>query len=339
VRLFKTAFGTQNQAADKYAELQKRIEASIESQNRLLERQLDILNRLEGAEWFSVANATVESLDESLEKVMSDLRALTVRIRDFTITYATGTNLDTLKYTIEQFKDIYAKGSYSEVAPVNRKGLMYWFDEKALKDLIDQYDALIEAKTDLENAFREKATGVTFDSIVDDIVDMFAQGKMAAADFADNFEELMKKAVSNSFEELFLRKQMQSFYEEFAGLAEDGLTGDEADALRAMYDQLIAGAREYWDQITAAFPDLFSPITSTSDPNSLVGAIRRELTEETGGILAGLFRTIQLDTREMLFVQQTMVDHLSGIEENTRYNRHLEQISNDISQLKSAMTS
>ncbi len=81
-----------------------------------------------------------------------------------------------------------------------------------------------------------------------------------------------------------------------------------------------------------AFPDLFGPGTIT-DPNSLSGGIRRELTEEIGGVLAGLFRTIQVDTREMLYAQQAAVDHLSDISDNTRFNRHLADIKTGIDAL------
>ena len=91
-------------------------------------------------------------------------------------------------------------------------------------------------------------------------------------------------------------------------------------------------AEAFGNSINEVFPDLFGP-GSAVDPNSMSGAIRRDMTEETAGILAGTFNAIRGDTREQLMVMYDSVEILNNIEENTRFNRHLADIKTGIDAL------
>jgi hypothetical protein len=74
------------------------------------------------------------------------------------------------------------------------------------------------------------------------------------------------------------------------------------------------------------------------DPNSLSGAIRRELSEETGTLLAGLMNGIFLTIKQMAGYQNDMVNSLESIDKNTKNNFRLNQMADDISAIKNQLT-
>src|SRR5690606_13452167 len=93
------------------------------------------------------------------------------------------------------------------------------------QSLIDMQNKVTEA----QNAIKSTLTGTTFESLADGLIDIFTKGTNAAEDFAANFEELMKKAILNSFKTSVLVNELQKFYDQFASYADSGnvLTEEE----------------------------------------------------------------------------------------------------------------
>jgi hypothetical protein len=172
----------------------------------------------------------------------------------------------------------------------------------------------------------EYFTGISFDSLTDQIVQMFADGKTAAADFADTFEDLMKGAILSSFKTNFIHDQLQGWYNQFEELSssDDTLTAAEVNQLQGSLDDIITNAKAGWEQLQkAAGLDFSTPTDNTA--SGLQGAIKG-ITEETAGIIAGQFNAMRITQAEALQVTRQQLISLSKIEANTSYNKYLERL-------------
>lgn len=160
-------------------------------------------------------------------------------------------------------------------------------------------------------------TGTTAESITDSIAQGFADGKYAVADFADDFEALMKNAIIQSLKAKALEGPLQKFYEQFALAAESegALTESEIANLNEYFNSIIENARQGFEDLQKITSVNFGSDSS----NSLKGAIQSQLTEQTGSILVGHFAGLRLDARTMLSIATRQVNHLAQIEANTAY--------------------
>ncbi|MEO6134759.1 MAG: hypothetical protein ABIP35_06370, partial [Ginsengibacter sp.] len=72
-----------------------------------------------------------------------------------------------------------------------------WYQE--LKKVHDEIEGINESEADSIRQAAQRATATTADSIADSIAQGFADGKRSVADFADNFEDIMRQSILNSF--------------------------------------------------------------------------------------------------------------------------------------------
>ena len=128
-------------------------------------------------------------------------------------------------------------------------GTEKWFE--ALKKVHDELDAIGQSQADQEEAIKERVTGTTSNSILDSIIQGFENGKRATADFADNFESVMKQAVLNSFKYQSLEVPLKKFYQQFANAAQSDnvLTAAEISSLKDSYNATITAAGKQFDEL------------------------------------------------------------------------------------------
>lgn len=205
---------------------------------------------------------------------------------------------------------------------VGDKGKGSGTDTEAVKDFEDAIDELEHRLVQLQLEIYETLTGATATSITDSIIKGFADGKSSIEDFAGTFEDLMKKAIIETFKLKYLEQATQDFFELFGTLAEsDGaLTAEEIAILRANFADLIATS----EAELAALNDILSSagidgglFSTSAEADGLAGQIRREITEETGTILAGLMRRVADDVSLGLAVSREAVENLVLIQTNT----------------------
>jgi len=146
----------------------------------------------------------------------------------------------------------------------------------------DIEQTLADAKAQMDETF----TGTTSDSILDSIVQGFADGKKATEDFAGDFEDLMRNAILNSLKYQALEKPLQEFYANFAQLTESDnqLTAEEINALREQYNAIVTDAAKQFEDLQNLTNINFND--PTGDGNSLSGAIKG-MTAEQADLLAG----------------------------------------------------
>ncbi len=186
--------------------------------------------------------------------------------------------------------------------------------DKEIADLKLLFDSITEGVTDqFENL--EKITGLSFgkiakdigvslESIQDGLADLFADPTAKAEDFGKKFEDIMKQSILNSFKKNALTKELEAFYNQFTELADSGnqLTKDEIAQLRFQYDKIIKDGQDKFKQMEAITGVEFK--SNETAASGLGGAIRAQLTEETGSELTGLFRSYYEVVKSLLALQE-----------------------------------
>tara|TARA_R110002050_G_C8959767_1_gene514186 strand:+ start:1796 stop:5437 length:3642 start_codon:yes stop_codon:yes gene_type:complete len=189
--------------------------------------------------------------------------------------------------------------------------------DQAVIDAVDSYVELTDQLIEAEKNKQELLTATAASNIADSIIDGFSQGYDSAADFASNFENLMKDAVLNALKIQVLEEPLKDWYDAFAQAVEsDGkLTSGEVSDLETWYNSIIESGLENFDRLSKLTGLDFG--SDAASQAGLSGAIRREMTEETAGELAGIWRRTTDDTRQIRDYTKTGINHLVAIEANT----------------------
>ncbi len=196
-----------------------------------------------------------------------------------------------------------------------------WFEQ--LQTVKQEMDGIGVSASDVLNQLNQDATGTTAMDIANAIVDGFKQGKRTAADFADNFQQLMQNAALSVFENDYLTSKINDFYAQFAAAsaAPGGLTPDKIAELKQKYSDIITNAGQQVTQLEKVVGPINSG--STGSPNSLTGAIKG-MTEDQANLLAGQFgglRITQLETNQILSTNMAL--QLAEMRNSTLLQRQL----------------
>ena len=133
----------------------------------------------------------------------------------------------------------YADDGYADAAQFMDEYIQYW---KQLEDL--------------QNAYYEKMTSVSFDSIESDFKNALLDMDSDAEDFADNFEKYLQQAIINSLISEKYRPLLEKWYHAFSAFMDDGtLSEAERNALLQgghFYNKATGSWEEYtgWDSMT-----------------------------------------------------------------------------------------
>lgn len=176
--------------------------------------------------------------------------------------------------------------------------------KQILENIIEWQKALDEARAQIKEVITELSGGLGND-LRTLLVDAFVAGENAAVKMGDTVEKVLENILSNLifnnvFGEVFddLEAQMAASFD----IGGDGSWVDdfsrfftEASALTDDFNEALAAAQQ--EAANFGF-EVFKP--EDKDKPGLAGQIRRELTEETGGELLGLFRGQYDVTRRLL---------------------------------------
>lgn len=193
-----------------------------------------------------------------------------------------------------------------------------------------QLDQFIEWETkynQLQEESWNKITGTTRDAVAESIIEGFRSGSNTGAD-------IMKNAVIEAFKNNLIEGNLTEWYKGFAEAGNDGFTKEEIDYWQAKYQEMIAMQKQQWDNIekvTGINPNN----TNDSQQSGLTGSIQN-LTEETGGLIAGQAMAMRVDLKsiadstKLIQNQFEIMDQslgvLQNIEKNTRHNARLNDV-------------
>ncbi len=187
------------------------------------------------------------------------------------------------------------------------------------EDILQEYEDIV-------------AGGVTQNTIADSIARGFQEGKTSVDDFADYLNTILLDAVTAVFTKEILGKEITKLTENIGDYLNDNkLTAEEKSALKKEFQEIADSKKQLWKDLSGELN-----LGTIGTPAGLTGAIRREITEETGTELAGLFRRSADDTRVVKDYSIMGVNHLIGIEANTAAT--VDQLKLAVIELKSIVT-
>lgn len=186
-----------------------------------------------------------------------------------------------LGLTFEEIEKLYEQGKLEE-----RAGELF----EQLKKLRDEGEDINQMLGDIEAQAKEVFTGTTSNAIADSIIEGLRQGYNSFEDFAGDVESLLQGAILNAIQYQTLEEPIKNLYDQFSKYAESEgeLTAAEAEAIRNQYRTQVQKAIDQYEEWSKVLDE--DLLQGDQTQQGLQGAISRELTEETGSELAGLYR-------------------------------------------------
>lgn len=155
---------------------------------------------------------------------------------------------------------------------------------------MDSYIEYWKQLEELEDAYREKLTDTSFDTVRDEFKNSLLDMESDVEDFAEDFEKMMQQAVIESMMSDTYAKRLKEWYKNFANAMEGGeLTGTEQADLKAQWDQMVSDALAERDAIMQAMGWKSSSSEQQSASSRGFGT---EMTHEDAGELSGRFTAV-----------------------------------------------
>lgn len=158
-----------------------------------------------------------------------------------------------------------------------------------LNDYIDQAGKLDE----LSDKLKESLTQISFDSMKDSFVSDLMDMSKSAQDFADDFAEMMQKALLSYSMEDLINGDLKKLYDDWAKAIKDSdgqLTEADIEAFNKRYDDIVQEGlkrRDDWAKVTGYTGSSSSSQTATSGGWASMG-------QETADELNGRFTALQI---------------------------------------------
>lgn len=109
---------------------------------------------------------------------------------------------------------------------------------------MDKYIGYWKQLEELEEAYYEKLTSVSFDTVKNDFKSMLLDMESDSEDFAESFEKMMQEAIIESMISDTYAKRLKEWYKKFADSMEnDGsISKDEQNSLKQQWDEMVNAA-------------------------------------------------------------------------------------------------
>lgn len=156
-----------------------------------------------------------------------------------------------------------------------------------LNDYIDQAGKLEE----LSDKMKENLTQITFDSMKESFISDLMDMNKSAQDFADDFAEMMQKALLSYSMEDLINGDLKKLYDDWAALmkAKNGqLTDADIEDFNKRYEDIVSEGikrRDEWSKVTG--------FTGTSSQSATSGGWQ-SMGQETADELNGRFTALQI---------------------------------------------
>lgn len=231
-------------------------------------------------------------------------------------------------------------------------------------DVKEYLESIIESGEKIEEmneAWKESLTGVSFDSVYDSFLDMLYDMDADSKDFAQSFGDYFRKAMIKAMFDKNYKAKLEEWYDLWAEYMDDGIIDDdEQKELDKLKNSIISGAKAGADLINDQFKELYDEEREGSEKgvakasqdsvdelngrmtmtNVLLTEIKAELQSSSlinKGVASGIvdIKAITMTMNENVKIikdnMSVIVGHLSNIDTNTA---RLEGISKDIGLMK-----
>lgn len=177
-----------------------------------------------------------------------------------------------------------------------------------LNDYIDQAGKLDE----LSDKLKESLTQISFDSMKDSFVSDLMDMSKSAQDFADDFSEMMQKALLSYSMEDLINGDLKKLYDDWAKAIEDNdgkLTETDIEAFNKRYDDIVQEGlkrRDEWAKVTGYTGSSSSSQTATSGGWESMG-------QDTADELNGRFTALQIAGESIAQNMTTTISQMESI--------------------------
>lgn len=177
-----------------------------------------------------------------------------------------------------------------------------------LNDYIDQAGKLDE----LSDKLKESLTQISFDSMKDSFVSDLMDMSKSAQDFADDFAEMMQKALLSYSMEDLINGDLKKLYDDWAKAIKDNdgkLTETDIEAFNKRYDDIVQEGlkrRDEWAKVTGYTGSSSSSQTATSGGWASMG-------QDTADELNGRFTALQISGESIAQNMTTTISQMESI--------------------------
>lgn len=177
-----------------------------------------------------------------------------------------------------------------------------------LNDYIDQAGKLDE----LSDKLKESLTQISFDSMKDSFVSDLMDMSKSAQDFADDFAEMMQKALLSYSMEDLINGDLKKLYDDWAKAIKDNdgkLTETDIEAFNKRYDDIVQEGlkrRDDWAKVTGYTGSSSSSQTATSGGWASMG-------QDTADELNGRFTALQIAGETIAQSMTTTISQMESI--------------------------
>ena len=199
---------------------------------------------------------------------------------------------------------------------------------------MDDYITYWKELEEIENAYREKMTGLSFDSARSSFNSLVKDVKNGTKEMLSSVDEMFEDAILNWLMSERYSDRLQDWYEQFAEYMKDGLEKWEADELRTWYGSIFDDMNRERDAAYDAAG--IDPDDEGTTQSGKAGAFET-MTQDQGTKLEGLFTSGQRHWASMDELLGRIADRWGGLMdrlgelvENTSYCRKLDGIADDI---------
>lgn len=263
----------------RFEEYQRRQEGYWQSINYQTERYLKLLKEAAGNDYFATATQSLTTLEKAREKAYKDIvKSMPVGDVD-AVTFGLAQLFKSGKFAgkmteyafggpqaKEIFDFIQANGGYDLQNKLISEEAIWAMKSNAdiwsklpewLQQAIDKFVEFNDKSKELEENLNKDLFQTTSQSLEEAILEGLKGGKRGIADFGEDFEEIMRNALLQSFVIDQLRGKAQEFYKKYTLLAdsdENGkldLTAEEISDLRKDWNDIIRAATEEAKNIDA----------------------------------------------------------------------------------------
>ena len=273
------AFDSTKAEQERNIEYQRRQEGYWDSINYQVERYLELLKEAAGNDYFATATQSLTTLEKAREKAYKDIvKSMPVGDVDYTtfglaqlFNYGKfSTKMNEYAFGGPQAKEIFdfiqANGGYDLQNKLISEEAIWAMKSNAdiwsklpewMQQAIDKFVEFNDQTKELEETLNEDLFQTTSKSIEEAILEGLKSGKKGIADFGEDFEEIMRNALLQSFVIDQLRGKAREFYKKYTLLAdsdENGkldLTAEEISDLRKDWNDIIRAATEEAKNIDA----------------------------------------------------------------------------------------
>lgn len=273
------AFDSTKAEQERNIEYQRRQEGYWDSINYQVERYLKLLKEAAGNDYFATATQSLTTLQGARKKAYEDIiKSMPVGDVDYT-TFGLAQLFNSGKFATKmneyafggpQAKEIFdfiqANGGYDLENKLISEEAIWAMKSNAdiwsklpewMQQAIDKFVEFNDKAKELEETLNEDLFQTTSKGIEEAILEGLKGGKRGIADFGEDFEEIMRNALLQSFVIDQLRGKAQDFYKKYTLLAdsdENGkldLTAEEISDLRKDWNDIIRSATEEAKNIDA----------------------------------------------------------------------------------------